>query len=143
MKYEYGISLSQLRTSLKYRSKEYFLENSLHGISYIVDSSLRKWERYLCTSQFYNILILRRILWLILTVSSLIATIWVMLIIWDRFQREPTMSEVDTSTENIKLDFPQIFLCLDWSQLNHSNLREACIFPLRLTQNACVIFDIF
>lgn len=81
-----------------------------------------------------NILILRRIIWFILTVFSLGAAIWVILTIWDKFQREPTLSEVNTSTENIRLDFPQIFLCFDWSQLNHSNLREACIFLLHLTK---------
>lgn len=45
MKYKYNVSLKELRSSLKYRSREYLLQNSLHGIPYFVDSTRPKWER--------------------------------------------------------------------------------------------------
>lgn len=54
MKYVYKLSVSQLCTSLKHRSKEYFRESNLHGIPYIVDSTRPKWERYFYMSN-YNI----------------------------------------------------------------------------------------
>lgn len=45
MKYKYNVSLKELRNSLKYRSREYLLQNSLHGIPYFVDTARPKWER--------------------------------------------------------------------------------------------------
>lgn len=45
MRYDYIPSVSQIHKSLKHRSKEYFLENSLHGVSYFMNSSRPRWER--------------------------------------------------------------------------------------------------
>lgn len=101
--------MRDLRFSIKYRSKEYLLENTLPGVPYFVDPTRPKWER---------------ITWFLLTVASIIATVVTIVIIWDKFQTEPTITGLDTMTEHINIDFPQIFLCFDWAQLNHSRLQK-------------------
>ncbi|XP_054010864.1 sodium channel protein Nach-like isoform X2 [Hylaeus anthracinus] len=109
MKYNYKPSLRDVRHSLRYRSKEYFLENTLHGVPFFVDPTRPKWER---------------VTWFLLTIASLAATLVVIAIIWNKFQTEPTITGLDIRTEHINIDFPPIFICFEWAQLNHSRLRE-------------------
>ncbi|XP_076636485.1 sodium channel protein Nach [Colletes latitarsis] len=109
MKYNYKPSLKELRFSLKYRSKEYFLENILHGVPYFVDPKRPKWER---------------ITWFFLTLASVIATAVIIVIIWHKFQTEPTITGLDIMTEHINIKFPQIFICFEWTQMNHSYLHQ-------------------
>lgn len=66
-------------------------------------------------------------MWLILTLASLSTTIGIIRTIWDKFQTEPTLTELDMVTNHIEFDFPQILLCFDWPRLNHSHLVKACI----------------
>lgn len=109
MKYKYNVSLKELRSSLKYRSREYLLQNSLHGIPYFVDSTRPKWER---------------LIWLFLSMTSVIATFITIVIILNKFQTQPTITGVDVLTEHINIEFPQIFICFDWIHLNHSYILE-------------------
>ncbi|XP_031843503.1 pickpocket protein 28 [Nomia melanderi] len=109
MKYNYTPSLRELRSSVKRRSKEYFLENSLHGVPYAADPTRPKWER---------------ITWFFLTVASVVATVITIAIIWGKFQTEPTITGLDVLTEDAYIDFPRIFVCFDWSQLNYMQLNK-------------------
>ncbi|KAG7208767.1 hypothetical protein KM043_014961 [Ampulex compressa] len=103
-------SFKELRTSVKYRSKEYLLHNSLHGVPYFVDPTRPKWERAI---------------WFILTMGSVGATIAIIITIWDKFQNEPTISGLDIDTDAALIPFPHVFLCFNWNQLNHSVLDES------------------
>ncbi|XP_076245436.1 uncharacterized protein LOC143185972 [Calliopsis andreniformis] len=113
MKYNYKPSLKELRFSLRHRSKEYLLENTLHGVPYFIDSTRPKWER---------------ITWLLLTVASIVATAVVIVVIWGKFQTEPTITGLDIMTEYIDIEFPKIFLCSNWPQLNYSHLHKSEMF---------------
>ncbi|KZC04522.1 PREDICTED: pickpocket protein 28-like [Dufourea novaeangliae] len=109
MKYNYKPSLGELRSSLKQRLREYLLENTLHGVPYFVDPTRPKSER---------------LIWFLLTIASIVATAVTIAIIWDKFQTEPTITGLAIMTEHINIEFPQIFLCFDWTQLNHTKLNE-------------------
>ncbi|KOC64550.1 Sodium channel protein Nach [Habropoda laboriosa] len=109
MKYKYKPLWRDLRSSLKSRSREYFLENSLHGVPYFVDSTRPKWER---------------ITWFLLTVLSIVAIIAIIETFLNKFQTEPTITGLDVTTEHIDIEFPQTFICFDWFHLNHSYIRE-------------------
>ncbi|KAI4493235.1 hypothetical protein M0802_009523 [Mischocyttarus mexicanus] len=105
MKYNYLPPLWYMRNSLKLRSKEYLVENSLHGVSYFADSSRPKWERGL---------------WFLLTISSIVATIITIFVLWDKFQNNPTLTELEIHVIDAEIPFPQIFLCFEGNQLNLS-----------------------
>nr|XP_034189341.1 sodium channel protein Nach-like isoform X1 [Osmia lignaria] len=109
MKYNYKPSLAELRSSMKYRSKEYLLENTLHGFRYFADPTRPKWER---------------IIWFLLTLASIISVFVIIVIIWDKFKTEPTITGFDTLTEHITIDFPKVFICFGWNQLSHLNLPK-------------------
>ncbi|CAK9796106.1 Sodium channel protein Nach [Anthophora quadrimaculata] len=109
MKYKYKPLLRELRSSFKSRSREYFLENNLHGVPYFVDSTRPKWER---------------ITWFLLTALSIVAIVAIIATFLYKFQTEPTITGLDIITEHIGIEFPQIFICFDWSHLNHSHIRE-------------------
>ncbi|KOX71676.1 Sodium channel protein Nach [Melipona quadrifasciata] len=109
MRYKYNPSLKELRSSLKYRTREYLLENSLHGVPYFVDPTRPKWER---------------LIWFFLTFASLFAIAAIIVIILDKFQTDPTITGLDTITEHIDIEFPQVFICFDWFHLNHSDVPE-------------------
>ncbi|XP_033298370.1 sodium channel protein Nach-like [Bombus bifarius] len=113
MKYKYNPSCKELHSSLKFRSREYLLENTLHGVPYFVDSTRPKWER---------------LIWFLLTFVSLLAIIAIIIIILDKFQTEPTITGLDIITENVNIEFPQIFVCFDWFHLNHSDIPEGEIY---------------
>ncbi|XP_060813967.1 uncharacterized protein LOC132906115 [Bombus pascuorum] len=113
MKYKYNPSWKELHSSLKFRSRECLLENSLHGVPYFVDSTRPKWER---------------LTWFLLTFASLLAIIAIIIIILDKFQTEPTITGLDIMTENVNIEFPQIFVCFDWFHLNHSDIPEDEIY---------------
>ncbi|CAK9829736.1 Sodium channel protein Nach (Fragment) [Anthophora retusa] len=109
MKYKYKPMLRELRSSLKSRSREYFLENNLHGVPYFVDSTRPKWER---------------ITWFLLTALSLVAIVAIIVTFLNKFQTEPTITGLDIITEHIGIEFPQMFVCFDWSHLNHSHIHD-------------------
>ncbi|XP_066597333.1 sodium channel protein Nach-like [Prorops nasuta] len=109
MKYDYCPTCKDLHTSLKCRSKEYLLENPLHGVPYFVDSTRPIWER---------------IIWLILFMTSLGATIGTIITIWGKFQNAPTFTGLISYIDDITIDFPQIQLCVDWPNLNYSRVKD-------------------
>jgi hypothetical protein len=61
--------------------------------------------------------------------TSISVTLWIIITIWNKFQEVSTINELDT-VKNIEIDFPQIFLCRDWSQMNYSGLDEVRYFYL-------------
>ncbi|XP_014610202.1 PREDICTED: sodium channel protein Nach-like isoform X1 [Polistes canadensis] len=109
MKYNYLPPLSYMRNSFKRRSKEYLLESSLHGVPYFADPTRPKLERGL---------------WFLLTIASIVATIITIKIIWDKFQNNPTLTELDDHVDEAKISFPQIFLCFEGNQLNLSGINN-------------------
>ncbi|XP_017891120.1 sodium channel protein Nach isoform X1 [Ceratina calcarata] len=109
MKYKYKPSLSELRNSLKLRAREYFLENSLHGIPYFVDSTRPKWER---------------VAWFCLTVTSVIMISLIIVDILKEFRTDPTIIELDIKTSHIEIPFPDLIICAQWKHMNHSYIRK-------------------
>ncbi|KAL2728811.1 sodium channel protein Nach-like isoform X1 [Vespula squamosa] len=110
MKYNYFPSLSHMRNSLKRSSKEYLIENSLHGVPYFADSTRPKWERGL---------------WFLLTIASIVITIVTIIIIWNKFENNPTLTELETHVSEEEVSFPQVFLCFEGNQLNVSDTNAA------------------
>ncbi|KAF7394702.1 hypothetical protein HZH66_007876 [Vespula vulgaris] len=106
MKCKYFPSLSHMRNSFKRSSKEYLLENNLHGVPYFADSTRPKWERGL---------------WFLLTIASIVITIVTIITLWNKFQNNPTLTALDTHVSEEKLFFPQLFLCFEGNQLNVSD----------------------
>ncbi|XP_076282070.1 pickpocket protein 28 [Lasioglossum baleicum] len=115
MKYNYRPTFKEYRASLRRRLKEFLLENSLHGIGYVVDIKRPKWER---------------IMWFILIIVSIITTVVTIIIIWEKFQTEPTITGLDLETNGITIDPPQVFVCFDWRHLNHSHLQQVFLIFL-------------
>ncbi|XP_076646223.1 pickpocket protein 28 [Halictus rubicundus] len=109
MKYNYRPTFKEYLDSLRRRLKEFLLENSLHGIGYVVDIKRPKWER---------------IMWFILISTSFITTAITIIIIWKKFQTEPTITGLDLGTEDIIIDPPKIYACFDWRHLNHTYLQQ-------------------
>ncbi|XP_076749600.1 sodium channel protein Nach [Xylocopa sonorina] len=109
MRYNYKPSLKELRTSLKYRSKEYLLYNSLHGFAYFVDPTRPKWERWL---------------WFFLTLMSVITIISIIVFVLGKFETDPTLTGFDIATEHINIEFPRIFVCFDWAHMNQSYISQ-------------------
>ncbi|KAK2577458.1 hypothetical protein KPH14_003562 [Odynerus spinipes] len=109
MKYNYLPPLSNIRSSLKTRSREYILENSLHGVPYFADPT-----RPLC----------ERGVWFVLTMASVGATIFTIITIWNKFQEEPTVTGLDTEVSDVEITFPQVFVCFDGNKLNYSGVND-------------------
>ncbi|XP_078038923.1 sodium channel protein Nach [Augochlora pura] len=108
MKYNYKPTVKDYLRSLRRRIKEFLLENSLHGIKYVMDIKRPKWER---------------ISWFILIMLSFVATGVTIFVIWKKFQAEPTITGLDIETDT-KIDFPQILICFDSHQLNYMRIPQ-------------------
>ncbi|CAL7949306.1 unnamed protein product [Xylocopa violacea] len=113
MKYNYKPSLKELQTSLKYRSKEYLLYNSLHGVTYFVDPTRPKWERWL---------------WFSLTLMSVITVVSVIVFILGKFETDPTLTGFDIGTQHINIEFPRVFVCFEWAHMNQSYIPQVEMF---------------
>nr|XP_012136434.1 PREDICTED: sodium channel protein Nach-like [Megachile rotundata] len=109
MKYNYKPNLEELHSSLKYRSREYILENTLHGVPYFADQTRPKWER---------------VMWFILTMASVLAVVAIIVIVLEKFETEPTITGLDTVTDHISIEFPKVYICFNWNHLNHLNLPQ-------------------
>ncbi|XP_033325590.2 sodium channel protein Nach [Megalopta genalis] len=108
MKYNYKPTAKDYLRSLRRRIKESLLENSLHGVKYVMDIKRPKWER---------------ISWFILIMLSFVAIAVTIFVVWMKFQTEPTITGLDLETD-IKINFPKIFICFDWHQLNYTHIQQ-------------------
>ncbi|XP_012288545.1 sodium channel protein Nach-like [Orussus abietinus] len=106
---EYKPSISRLRQSLRLRCKEYFRENSLHGVPYFVDPTRP---------------IIERVIWFIFTIASIITAFGVIAIVWNKFQTEPMLTGLDTQSDHMDVYFPNVYLCLNWNGLDASRLSQ-------------------
>ncbi|XP_048509913.1 sodium channel protein Nach isoform X1 [Athalia rosae] len=103
---EYKPSKESLKTSLKTRSKEYPRVAALHGIAYVADVTRPKIER---------------IGWLICLLISLVAILVIIVTLMEKFQTNPMLSSMEIHSDDVPLDFPNIYFCPPWiSSNNHT-----------------------
>ncbi|XP_066994081.2 sodium channel protein Nach-like [Anabrus simplex] len=86
-----------LKTSLSYQTSQFFDNSTLHGVRYI-----REEGRPFC----------ERFMWFCFTTIGGVATLIIIVSLWEKFQTNPTITGLDTDFHNWDVPFPCITLCL-------------------------------
>lgn len=86
--------------------KNFFRETSLHGFRHIT----QKYNRDSHIS--YSIVVFRSLLWVTITLSSIIFCAYLMILVWIRFETAPTQTVIETVHYPIsQVSFPAVTIC--------------------------------
>lgn len=101
----------------------FLMSSSLHGLKHIVANDVRDVNttgtgelkiKILDTSDKFKKwrLILQRTLWIALTVLGTLFSVYLMKLVWNRFQTQPTVTTVETTNYPIwDVPFPAVTVC--------------------------------
>lgn len=82
--------------SLRYQTKEFFSNSTLHGVRYIAEDGRPFCERFM---------------WFGFTVSGAVAACIIIANLWEKFQTNPTITGLDTDFHNQQVIFPTVNVC--------------------------------
>ncbi|KAG5682787.1 hypothetical protein PVAND_012118 [Polypedilum vanderplanki] len=85
-----------LKTSLKYQTKEFFDNSTLHGVRYIKEQGRPFGEKFI---------------WFCLVSIGAIAAFVIIGSLWEKFQTNPTLTGLDTDFHNQQVFFPTVTIC--------------------------------
>ncbi|XP_073973573.1 amiloride-sensitive sodium channel pickpocket 23 isoform X2 [Rhodnius prolixus] len=85
-----------LKTSLKYQTKEYFNNSTLHGVRFIAEEDRPTFER---------------LMWFSFVSIGAIVTLIIITSLWEKFQTNPTITGLDTDFHNWDVPFPGVTVC--------------------------------
>ncbi|KAK0171895.1 hypothetical protein PV328_005287 [Microctonus aethiopoides] len=102
-------SIFELLESFKLRSKEYLRENTLHGFVYFINPCRPLWER---------------VIWFIFTITSFCGAVGIIVIIWQRFQSTPTLTDLNIEIGDMTIIYPSIHLCMTSDHLDMTGIPE-------------------
>ncbi|XP_049782021.1 sodium channel protein Nach-like [Schistocerca cancellata] len=85
-----------LKTSWTYQTRQFFDKSTLHGVRYINEEGRPFCERFM---------------WFCFTSVGAIATLIIIVSLWEKFQTNPTITGLDTDFHNWKVPFPAISVC--------------------------------
>lgn len=83
-------------SSLRYQTKEFFNNSTLHGVRYIAEEGRPFAERFM---------------WFCFTVSGAVAAFIIIVNLWEKFQTNPTITGLDTDFHNQQVIFPTVSVC--------------------------------
>ncbi|CAH0555414.1 unnamed protein product [Brassicogethes aeneus] len=85
-----------LKTSWNVQTKEFFEHSTLHGVRYIAEDGRPFFEK---------------ILWFVCVTVGAVATVVIIISLWEKFQTNPTITGLDTDFHNWKVPFPGLTVC--------------------------------
>ncbi|XP_069675741.1 sodium channel protein Nach-like [Periplaneta americana] len=131
---EYHRRRALLRTSWAFQTRQFFDNTTLHGVRYINEPNRPFCEKFM---------------WFVFTSVGAVATMVVIVALWEKFQNNPTLTGLDTNYHSWDVKFPAITICpidpvnyqaIDELRFSYPPHMEAvsCIRNLR-TRHAVVI----
>ncbi|XP_026475305.1 sodium channel protein Nach [Ctenocephalides felis] len=88
--------LRDMKTSWIYQTKEFFESSTLHGVRYIAEENRPFFEKFM---------------WFCFTSIGAVATLIIIVSLWEKFQTNPTITGLDTDFHNWDVPFPAITIC--------------------------------
>lgn len=105
-------------TSLRVQTKLFFEHSTLHGVRYIAENGRPILEKWLSCKLFYILwnCFFFRLLWFVCVCVGTIATTIIILSLWGKFQKNPTITGLDTDFHNWEVPFPSITVCQEFPE---------------------------
>ncbi|CRK90740.1 CLUMA_CG004432, isoform A [Clunio marinus] len=85
-----------IKTSLKYQTKEFFNNSTLHGVRYIAEKGRSLGEKFM---------------WFSFVSIGAVAAFVIIGSLWEKFQTNPTITGLDTDFHNQQVIFPTVTIC--------------------------------
>lgn len=85
-----------IQTNLKYQTKEFFHNSTLHGVRYIAEKGRSFGEK---------------LMWFCFVSIGAVSAFVIIGSLWEKFQTNPTITGLDTDSHNQEMIFPTVLVC--------------------------------